>query len=234
MELVERSVEGRGERRLAGFFVRDEEEEWCFHMRTNAPGPNGSIWDEATSSGETHQLRFVVRDGYVPIFAKFMMSTVRSWPGGPLDLVAAWTPISEMPIAGARATQGKRTARAGSRGVHIEAVHIPCQGEEPISVVTLDRRDVTRWYRYVSGGPVERVPFQVEDLPEHHVYVNSRYGSMEPERVNDRATALLHFCGVGMYLNELRGDVVVVGEDGGDGYPTSIDGNLVYVLSGDD
>jgi hypothetical protein len=234
MELVERSVEGHGERRLAGFFVRDEEGEFCFHMRTNAPGPKGSVWDDAPSSDGAHQLRFVVRDGYVPLFAKLMMSTVRSWPGGPLDLVAAWTPMSEVPVTGASGTSGKRTARARSQGVHIEAVHIPWQGGELISVVTLDRRDVTRWYRYVSGGPVERVPIQVEGLPEHHVYVNSRYGSMDPEHVNDRATALLHFCGVGMHLNELRGDIVVVGDDADDGYPTSIDGDLVFMLSGDD
>ena|GEM_PF-4838096 len=231
MELVERDVEGHGERRLAGLFVRDGDE-WCFHMRTNAPGPEGSVWDDATSSSGAHQLRFVVRDADVPLFARIMISTVRSWPGGPLDLVAAWTPMSE--VAGASGTSGKRSASARNRGVHIDAVHIPWQGEEPIGVVTLDRRDVTRWHRYVSGGPVERVPIQVEDMPEHHVYVNSRYGYMDPERVNERATALLHFCGVGMYLNEVRGDVVVVGADGADGYPTSIDGDLVYVLSADD
>ena len=111
---------------------------------------------------------------------------------------------------------------------------MPWQGHEPISVVTLDRRDVTRWYGYVSGGPVERVPIQFDRLADHHVYTNSRYASMDPERVNDRATALLHFCGVGMYLNELRGDVLVVGDDDDSGYPTSIDEDLVYMLSGDD
>lgn len=233
MQLVERTAEGDGERRVSGFFVRDEEE-WCFHMRTNAPGPQGSVWDDATPSDGAHQLRFVVRDGYVPLLAKFMMSTVRSWPGGPLDLLAAWTPMSEVPVAGASGTSGKRAARGRTRGAHIEAVHMPWQGHEPISVVTLDRRDVTRWYGYVSGGPMERVLIHFDRLADHHVYTNSRYASMDPQRVNDRATALLHFCGVGLYLNEVRGDVLVVGDGDDSGYPTSIDEDLVYMLSSDD
>jgi hypothetical protein len=142
--------------------------------------------------------------------------------------------MSEVQHAAATAAPAKRSDGSRGRSTNIKAVHIPSQGGDPLSVVTLDRRNVTRWYRYVNGGPVEPVSIQFNDISDHAVYVNSRYASMDPDRVNDRATALLRFCGVGMYLNEIRGDVLVVGSVGDSGYPTSIDEDLVYVLCDDD
>lgn len=231
--LQERNINGQGERQLVAFFIHDGEE-WCADLRTNAPAGPGSFWEQASREGRSSQIRFGLGDAEARTVAQLLMITIRAWPGGPLDIVAAWTALEEPTAPVAAPPARDATARRRGSGSQIEAVHIPWRGAEPLSVVTVDRRDATRWYRYVDGGPVEAVFIAFDDLPGHQVYVNSRYGAMDPSQVNDRATALLQFCGVDMYLGEIRGDVLVVGDLNRSGYPMAIDEGLVYVLCGDD
>ncbi len=231
--LQERNISGQGERQLVAFFIHDGEE-WCADLRTNAPAGPGSFWEQASREGRSSLIRFGLGDADARTVAQLLMTTIRAWPGGPLDIVAAWTTLREPTAPAAAPPARDATARRRDSGSQIKAVHIPWRGADPLSVVTVDRRDATRWYRYVDGGPVEAVSIGFDNLPGHQVYVNSRYGAMDPGQVNDRATALLHFCGVGMYLDEIRGDVLVVGDLNRSGYPTSVDEGLVYVLCGDD
>ena len=233
--LQERDINGQGERQFVAFFIHDGEE-WCADLRTNAPPGPGSFWEQASHEGLWSLIRFGLGDTGTDTqtVAQLAMITIMAWPGGPLDIVAAWTAL-EAPTAPASTPPVlEATARRRDRGSQIEAVHMPWRGAEPLSVVIVDRRDARRWYSYVEGGPVEGVRIGFDDLPGHQVYVNSRYSAMEPGQVNDRATALLQYCGVGMYLDEIRGDVLVVGDQDRSGYPTAVDEGLVYVLCGDD
>lgn len=125
----------------------------------------------------------------------------------------------------------RATSRNRGSGPMIEALHIPAVAQEAVRQVTIDRRDATRWYHLVSGGPVESVELSRLGVPGHELYVNSRYANLPPTAVNDRATVLLRHCGIPMNLDEIRGDALIVRGPGSKGYPRSADPALIEALS---
>jgi hypothetical protein len=157
-----------------------------------------------------------------------MVLTVVEWPGAPLDLVLGWTTPSAPP-RGERATMHAPPARALGRH-EIEAVHIPCEIGAPAARVVVDSRDVTRWYTYVSGGPVEAAHLVSADFDHHEMYVHSRYPNLDATMVNERATAILDHLDVPMALGQVRGDVLVVRAAGRGSHPRSVDADLARVL----
>ncbi|NMR20973.1 hypothetical protein [Cellulomonas fimi] len=95
----------------------------------------------------------------------------------------------------------------------------------------IDRRDVTRWYQYLSGGPAEGVLLEIAGMRDHELYVNSRYPNLDPSAVNDTATAILEHFGVRMSLGHIRGDALLM-RAAGSRYPKPIEQGLVDQLCG--
>jgi hypothetical protein len=111
-----------------------------------------------------------------------------------------------------------------TNGIHvaITGLHIPYDENAPITKVVVNERNVMNYYKFVQGGPAEAGHLNVDGV-ELAVYVNSRYGTFEPDMVNKRATILFAIAGVGMLGGAVRGDALAVGPAGNSDYEKSLD-----------
>lgn len=98
----------------------------------------------------------------------------------------------------------------------ISGLAIPIDVTEAIRVVRVNERDVRSYYPYVDGGPAEGAHLQLNDQ-DFVGYVNTWYATFGADRLNPRMTGLFELAGVGMSLNEIRGDgLLVLGPGRGD------------------
>lgn len=237
LHILERDRAQQGRRRLACYFVQDGEE-WRAAIETNAPTSEMPIWSHAELRDGTASLRLPTAAISGESLAMLALMTVAAWPGSPHDLVLGWSPAPSGPrnrefesTAPPRTTESAPRVRVG-RGNYIDVLYISQDWEQDLRLVTIDRRDVTRWYDYLSGGPAEGVQLAMSGIRDHELYVNSRYADLDPALVNDRATAILKHFGVRMYLDHIRGDALLMRAAGGGNYPKPIDQALLDLLCG--
>jgi len=237
LHIRESNTAEQGRRQVSCYFV-DDGEEWCAAIQTNAPTDQVPIWSQAGVRDETASIRFPMEANSAESLAMLALMTVAEWPGGPHDLVLGWSPARTGPRPRELDPEPPRT-RSGTtprvrdgRGNQIDVLYVPHDGDEALRLVTIDRRDATRWYRYLNGGPAEGVLLVMPGIHDHELYVNGRYADLDPAAVNDRATAILEHFGVGMYLGHVRGDALLMRAVGGGNYPKPIEQALVDLLCG--
>lgn len=237
LHIRESNAAEQGRRQVSCYFV-DDGEVWCAAIQTNAPTDDVPIWSQAGVRGGIASIRFPMEANSAESLAMLALMTAAEWPGGPHDLVLGWSPapsgprrLELDPVSPRNAPKNVPRVRDG-HGNQIDVLHIPHDGDDELRLVTIDRRDATRWYRYLSGGPAEGVLLVMSGMRDHELYVNSRYADLDPATVNDRATAILAHVGVRMYLGQVRGDALLMRATGGGNYPKPIEQALVDLLCG--
>lgn len=234
LTIAERDAQARGNRRVQCFFEHDGEE-WCAVVTTNAPPENDEVWSQGYVRSGTTVLR-LSDDADSPVNLALIAATAFVlWSDSPLDLVLGWSPAPDgarprIALPSPATPEPPREPRSTRGRNHIEAIYIPWSLDEPVRVVSVDRRNVVAWYPFVNGGPAEAAHLRWLDVPDHELYVNSRYGDLDASLVNERATSLLEQCGVPMFLDHLRGDTLLVAGPGRGNYPRSAAPEVIAVL----
>ncbi len=91
LHVFERDRWGRGTRAVSVGFLHDGEE-WFAAASANAWPEDNTIWAQARQKDGLADFRFPGDADSAHALACLVAMTVLSWPGGPLDLVIAWTP----------------------------------------------------------------------------------------------------------------------------------------------